>query len=220
VNISNYLNKPGTMETKLEDDDSKLFRFPGEFEPHTGTWMLWPQRPDCWRENAAPAQRVFARVAAEIARFEPVTMCVSGALYDSACEILKCAVEETMTTEKMKNEKSFEPVGRIRVLEMSSNDAWMRDVGPTFLVNDRTGELRGLDWTFNAWVYTILGTMTTQWLEKCWQWNVWDDIVCQSQRLLWKVELFILMVKVHYWLQNSACYDAIRPRASRRLKRC
>jgi len=33
---------------------------------------------------------------------------------------------------------------------MSSNDAWMRDVGPTFVVNDRGG-MRGVDWTFNAW---------------------------------------------------------------------
>jgi agmatine deiminase len=33
---------------------------------------------------------------------------------------------------------------------MSSNDAWMRDCGPTFLV-DAKGRRRGVDWTFNAW---------------------------------------------------------------------
>ena len=38
----------------------------------------------------------------------------------------------------------------VRVVEISSNDAWMRDAGPTFVVNDRGG-LRGVDWTFNAW---------------------------------------------------------------------
>jgi agmatine deiminase len=38
----------------------------------------------------------------------------------------------------------------VRVVEISSNDAWMRDVGPTFLVNQRGG-LRGVDWGFNAW---------------------------------------------------------------------
>ncbi|TLZ15291.1 MAG: agmatine deiminase, partial [Gammaproteobacteria bacterium] len=26
------------------------FRMPGEFEPHAGCWMLWPERPDNWRE--------------------------------------------------------------------------------------------------------------------------------------------------------------------------
>jgi agmatine deiminase len=38
----------------------------------------------------------------------------------------------------------------VRVVELSSNDAWMRDVGPTFVVNDRGG-VRGVDWQFNAW---------------------------------------------------------------------
>ena len=40
--------------------------------------------------------------------------------------------------------------GAVRVVELSSNDAWMRDVGPTFVVNDRGG-VRGVDWMFNAW---------------------------------------------------------------------
>jgi agmatine deiminase len=31
------------------------FRMPGEFEPHAGTWMLWPCRPDTWRDDAGPA---------------------------------------------------------------------------------------------------------------------------------------------------------------------
>ena len=38
----------------------------------------------------------------------------------------------------------------VRVVELSSNDAWARDVCPTFVVNDRGG-LRGIDWQFNAW---------------------------------------------------------------------
>jgi agmatine deiminase len=39
---------------------------------------------------------------------------------------------------------------RVRLVEISTNDAWMRDVGPTFIVNDR-GARRGVDWQFNAW---------------------------------------------------------------------
>ena len=60
------------------------FRMPAEFEPHSGTWMLWPERPDNWRENAAPAQKAFATLAAAIARFEPLTMGVSPAHFDRA----------------------------------------------------------------------------------------------------------------------------------------
>jgi len=105
------------------------FRMPAEWEPHAGTWMLWPERPDNWRERAAPAQRAYAAVAAAIARSEPVTMGVSAAQFERARALL--------------------PSG-VRVVEISSNDAWMRDVGPTFVV-DRRRRVRGIDWVFNAW---------------------------------------------------------------------
>jgi agmatine deiminase len=105
------------------------FRMPGEFEPHIGCWMLWPERSDNWRSGARPAQRAFAAVAAAIAEAEPVTVCVSRAQYSAA----RGALPES-----------------VRLVEMSSNDSWIRDCGPTFLVGPR-GEVRGVDWSFNAW---------------------------------------------------------------------
>jgi len=39
---------------------------------------------------------------------------------------------------------------QVRVVELSSDDAWMRDTGPTFVV-DGGGHRRGVDWRFNAW---------------------------------------------------------------------
>jgi agmatine deiminase len=105
------------------------FWMPAEFEPHAGCWLLWPERPDNWREAARPAQHAFAAVAAAIAGFEPVTVGVSASEYLVARSLL-------------------DP--RIRVLEISHDDCWMRDVGPTFVV-DRRGAVRGVDWHFNAW---------------------------------------------------------------------
>jgi agmatine deiminase len=105
------------------------FWMPGEFEPHAGTWMLWPERPDNWRNAAAPAQRTFTEVARAIARFEPVTVGASAAHFDGAREALP---------------------PHIRVVEMSHNDCWARDVAPTFVVNER-GDVRGVHWRFNAW---------------------------------------------------------------------
>lgn len=106
------------------------FRMPAEWEPHAQTWMVWPERPDNWRLNAAPAQAAFAAVAKAIARFEAVTVCVSTAQLSSARAMLDHA--------------------NIRVLEMTTDDAWARDTGPTFVTNTQ-GEVRGIDWEFNAW---------------------------------------------------------------------
>jgi hypothetical protein len=38
----------------------------------------------------------------------------------------------------------------VRVVELASDDAWMRDCGPTFVVDDE-GDVRLVDWLFNAW---------------------------------------------------------------------
>ena len=105
------------------------FRMPGEFEPHDGCWMAWPERPDNWRDGAGPAQAAFAAVAAAIAATEPVTVAASAAQLEGARALLPESV---------------------RVVELESDDAWMRDIGPTFVVDGR-GARRGVDWEFNAW---------------------------------------------------------------------
>lgn len=104
------------------------FRMPGEFEPHLGTYIIWPERPDNWRYGGKPAQKVFTEVASAIARFEPVTVCVSHNQYANAREMLP---------------------DEVRVVEMSNDDAWVRDCGPTFVTDGK--EIRGVDWRFNAW---------------------------------------------------------------------
>jgi agmatine deiminase len=91
--------------------------------------MLWPQRPDNWRLGGKPAQKAFAAVAAAISQFEPVTVGVNHNQYANARQLLPA---------------------QVRVVEISNNDAWMRDCGPTFVINS-WGEVRGVDWKFNAW---------------------------------------------------------------------
>lgn len=105
------------------------FRMPGEFEKHSGTYMIWPERPDNWRLGAKPAQHVFTQVANAIGKFEPITMVVSRSQYDNARNML---------------------ADYVKVVEMSNDDSWMRDCGATFVVDDK-GNKRAIDWKFNAW---------------------------------------------------------------------
>ncbi len=102
---------------------------PAEWAPHDGCWMIWPERSDNWRLGGKPAQKAFTEVATAISRFEKVTMMVSARQFANARAVL--------------------PEG-IRVVEVSTNDAWCRDVGASFLVG-RDGALGGVDWPFNAW---------------------------------------------------------------------
>jgi len=117
-------------EAKLTTPTADGFEMPGEFEPHAGCWMLWPCRPGTYRDGAKHVQKAFADVASAIAKFEPLTMCVSSSQYATARAMLP---------------------DNVRVVEMSSDDAWARDIGPTFVVNRESGEVRGVDWVFNSW---------------------------------------------------------------------
>ena len=105
------------------------FRMPGEFEPHAGCWMAWPERPDNWRLGAKPAQEAYAAVATAIAASEPVTMAVADDQFENCRAMLP---------------------PEVRVVEVSTDDAWIRDHGPTFVIGGG-GECRGIDWHFNAW---------------------------------------------------------------------
>lgn len=105
------------------------FRMPAEFEKHSKSWMIWPERTDNWRAGAKPAQVAFTNVAVAISKFEELVMCASKAEYSNARKMLP---------------------KEIKVVEMSNDDSWMRDVGPTFVTNSN-GDLRANDWAFNAW---------------------------------------------------------------------
>lgn len=105
------------------------FRMPGEHEPQEAVLMAWPERPDNWRDNAAPAQTAFTAVARAIVAATPVFVCASAAQVERARSMLP---------------------GAVNVLEIPSNDSWMRDIGPSYVIN-AAGERRGVDWQFNAW---------------------------------------------------------------------
>ncbi|KAL6994987.1 agmatine deiminase [Sarracenia purpurea var. burkii] len=113
------------------------YRMPAEWEPHSQCWIGWPERPDNWRDCAVHGQRLFAKAATAISKFVPVTVCASAAQWVNARSKLP---------------------QNIRVIEMSMNDSWFRDTGPTFVVRDKkskSGELvpevAGIDWNFNSY---------------------------------------------------------------------
>ena len=122
------------MHTIYESDSTPKkdgYHMPAEFSDQAAAWMLWPHRTDNWNNGAKPAQETFANVARAIARFEPINIGVKPEDYAAAAE--KLGEEDN-----------------IRLLEMTSDDSWIRDCGPSFVVNDK-GDVRLVHWHFNAW---------------------------------------------------------------------
>ncbi|RJX37435.1 agmatine deiminase family protein [Paenibacillus pinisoli] len=108
------------------------YRMPAEWAKHERTFMSWPvQDSMVYPENYEEVTAGYAEIITAIAEFEPVTVIV--------------------------NPDDLERVGarftgndNVELLPIGHNDAWFRDNGPTFLLNEQD-ELAGVNWGFNAW---------------------------------------------------------------------
>lgn len=107
------------------------FHMPAEYGPHCGCMMVWPVRAGSWPHGAKEAQETFAQIIRVLAESEHVFLLAHGAEYERVCAL-------------------FSAESRVHVLDVETDDAWARDIGPTCVVN-KDGEVRGVDWQFNAW---------------------------------------------------------------------
>lgn len=108
------------------------YMMPPEWFPHERTWMAWPSQGYAMGSDdfeAEEARATWASVANAIARFEPVTVLCNQDELSRARNHLHPSVT---------------------LVEAKLDDAWMRDIGPTF-VHSETGQVVGVSWVFNGW---------------------------------------------------------------------
>ena len=121
------------IKNKFPTDDG--FCMPAEFSKHSATIMIWPERPGSWCYEAKFAEKVFAEIIGKIAEFEKVFVLASNKKFAHAKACL-------------------EGVKNAEVLNINSDDAWARDVAPTFVRKGNVSEeheIRAVNWEFNAW---------------------------------------------------------------------
>lgn len=112
------------------------WKMPAEWEPHERTFMAWPTSGYTLGETEAEklaARTAWANVANAVVSFEPLTMIVNPG--DEA--IARAFLDP-----------------RIELVSAPLDDAWMRDIGPTFVKRTdpgHQGELGGVNWVFNGW---------------------------------------------------------------------
>lgn len=131
------------MKHILQTPATDGFSMPGEFEPHHGCIMIWPERPGSWPNQAVAARAAFKRVMEAIAESEHLYVAAGKNCLDSAREAL-CHIPG------------------VEVFEAETDDAWARDIAPVFVCNknpDSNREddgkehqsVRAVNWEFNAW---------------------------------------------------------------------
>jgi agmatine deiminase len=104
---------------------------PAEGDRQNRLWLAWPTAGYTLgdtAEDAEEARQTWAAVANVAARFEPVSVVVHPRDVDIVSRYLDRSIE-------------------LHVREI--DDAWVRDSGPTFVIDD--DELAAVTWDFNGW---------------------------------------------------------------------
>ena len=118
-----------------KDEDRPLpadLRMPAEWETHTGTWFSWPQNRETWPHGLEAAERALAEAVRLISAGETVHLNVLDESHRTHVHDLVGAT------------------GNVEYHLIPTNDAWCRDHGATFVVDERGGRY-AVDWGYNAW---------------------------------------------------------------------
>ncbi|MRN55300.1 agmatine deiminase family protein [Paenibacillus monticola] len=107
------------------------YTMPAEWAKHQRTFISWPvQSSMCFPDNHVSVCQGYADIIAAMAEFEPVTVLVNP--------------------DELENVESLVGGTNVMLLPIEHSDAWLRDNGPTFVVN-KEGVVAGVNWKFNAW---------------------------------------------------------------------
>lgn len=109
---------------------------PDESAPHTRTWMSFIASYEIWAERQVPeVQRNLASIGRTIAKYEPISLLVRPKDYRLAVKLLGGL------------DAHKHP---IELIEFNMNDLWMRDTGPSFVI-DGDGNKAAVNFNFNGW---------------------------------------------------------------------
>ncbi|MEQ1826641.1 MAG: agmatine deiminase family protein [Pirellula sp.] len=109
------------------------FRWVAEWVRHEATWIAWPHNERTWpgKFNSIPA--VTERMVRILADVENVHVLGGSA------ESLRQA------------NQALSDIENVTVHDIPTNDTWIRDFGPTFLLSHDGKKLGATRWRFNAW---------------------------------------------------------------------
>jgi agmatine deiminase len=114
---------------------SEGFYVPAEWEEHEGTWLQWPHDLHL-EQHQMRLEHIWLEMTRVLHQHEVVHIVVPDepARDHVAHQVAHYGFDET----------------HIDLHVFPTDDVWVRDSGPIFMVNDK-GELAATDWNFNGW---------------------------------------------------------------------
>lgn len=113
------------------------FRFPAEWERQAATWVTWPHNPATWPHCFEAATVEFAGMVAAIAA-------------DQICNVIARQEKHAAIRQQLSR---LGDCSQVKLWDWPTNDSWVRDYGPTFVVRQTEAgkEMAAVDFTYNGW---------------------------------------------------------------------
>src|SRR5262249_7675009 len=114
------------------------YRMPAEWEPQEAVWMTWPHNETTWPNGMLEeVERSYVDIIRTLHTGQRVRLLVK----DTESEIrIRLALEREDIA-----------LGQVLFWTIAAEDSWIRDYGPTFLVNWEQRQIGIVKWIFNAW---------------------------------------------------------------------
>lgn len=114
------------------------FSFPPEWHPHRATWLTFPHNDASWQGDKLTQMRPqYLAFIKAISEGENVGIIAND---DKLKSFIIAELERTGVD-----------LSKIEFVVKPTNDAWCRDHGPAFVINEKTKEKMIVDWGHNAW---------------------------------------------------------------------
>ena len=123
----------------IQTPKSLGFRMPAEWEKQEAVWISWPHNTETWPGGMLnEVENSYAEFVKALCTGQKIKILVND----------KKLEEKASSKLKSKGVNNFK---NIIFYQIANVDGWIRDCGPTFVINGKTGQKAMVKWNFNAW---------------------------------------------------------------------
>jgi agmatine deiminase len=126
----------GSVAARTVTPRKKGYIMPAEWEAHEGVWLAWPHSRETF-PHLEEVEMTYVRILGALRASEPVHLLVPD------------AITEARVQELLRPDESSGEAMEIHIVPYA--DVWIRDYGPTFLVDQDNHRAAMVGWGFNAW---------------------------------------------------------------------
>ena len=119
--------------------DWSQYRLPAEWEKHEATWLAWPHNEATWPGLLDQVQETYLEIIRALIPGERVYLLAND------CE------SAALIGDRVRRANLESP--HLRIVQIPTDDAWLRDSGPIFMLHRKKGYPARVahDFTFNGW---------------------------------------------------------------------